>query len=341
MPSFHNIGLQILRKFHVFASKYAVFRYIFYMYVFIALTLLDVKIKVRYKKSYDFVKAWKNIFTKGFDSLFAYETCNELANIIEKTKRPDFFQLLYPDKCAEASISTALAKICAGQLVSQEIKNIWSKRHVTDNDCGRIFSFLNSYPNYALKSLISWLDPRPDFIIRRSRILEFVENKEGAVLDIGCSFNPFLDDYHKNGNSFVVGVDLSSISLRIGKILDSRNVGRLVCGNCESLPFENSSFDIVVCSEVMEHVANPEMLLSEISRVLKKNSSCILSVPMHVVDIQDLTFVQRREHLLRSDPTHRPAFFSYNKLIELFEKYNLHVVSTKKNPYYIFKLKSN
>lgn len=45
------------------------------------------------------------------------------------------------------------------------------------------------------------------------------------------------------------------------------------------MPFENATFDCVLCIEVLEHSEQPDLLLSEIARVIKPNGTCLLTVP--------------------------------------------------------------
>lgn len=47
----------------------------------------------------------------------------------------------------------------------------------------------------------------------------------------------------------------------------------------EHYPFENESFDFVICNAVLEHVENPDFVVSEIWRVLKKGGKAYISVP--------------------------------------------------------------
>jgi SAM-dependent methyltransferase len=52
---------------------------------------------------------------------------------------------------------------------------------------------------------------------------------------------------------------------------------RLVRGDACELPFEDRSFDLVVCLEVLEHLPEPARALRELKRVAR--SGCLLSVP--------------------------------------------------------------
>ena len=49
----------------------------------------------------------------------------------------------------------------------------------------------------------------------------------------------------------------------------------------EPLPFGDSSFDLVLCVETIEHVRDVQLLLSEIRRVLRPRGSLALTTPAH------------------------------------------------------------
>ena len=52
-------------------------------------------------------------------------------------------------------------------------------------------------------------------------------------------------------------------------------------GDAEQLPFEAGTFDRIVCSEVLEHVPDPDVVLAEIARVLKPGGIFVASVPRY------------------------------------------------------------
>lgn len=333
-----SIERKIVTRVSNLIPKHPTIRNLFNLYAFANLKILDRKLRNKYSKNYNFSRVFMRLITKNKNPVFIYEECKNLIWIINKLKKPKFFEELYPNKSAEASIYLCLEKVCEGEYRRGKIKNAWSKNSIRPEDIRLMMSFLNNYPNYALNSLKSWLEPAPHFIIREERIFDSIADKNGTILDIGCSFNPFVDEYTSIEKNFFVGVDLSIISLKIGEILTPKNKGHLVCANAEMLPFKSSSCDIIVCTEVMEHLAFPEKLLQEIFRLLKHDGICVLSVPCHVVDIQSLSLEKKRDLLKHSDATHRIDFYTYNDLVNLFEKNNLRIASLKENPYYIFKL---
>lgn len=60
-------------------------------------------------------------------------------------------------------------------------------------------------------------------------------------------------------------------------IIDSGDTD-IVADACD-LPVEDDSFDLVICRELIEHVLNPVMLLTEMYRVLKKGGYMLITTP--------------------------------------------------------------
>jgi len=52
-----------------------------------------------------------------------------------------------------------------------------------------------------------------------------------------------------------------------------------IVSDAADMPFEDDSFDLVVCQAVLEHIENPLKVISEIKRVLKKNGLFYCTVP--------------------------------------------------------------
>ena len=53
-----------------------------------------------------------------------------------------------------------------------------------------------------------------------------------------------------------------------------------VFGSVTVLPFADQCFDVVLCTEVLEHINEPQRTLSEVYRVLKPEGHVVLSVPL-------------------------------------------------------------
>lgn len=97
-----------------------------------------------------------------------------------------------------------------------------------------------------------------------------------TVLDAGCGegFTLTRLSVNKIGKK-LEGVDFSEDSILIGKKIHPHIT--LNIGDIYKLPYKNDSFDLVISTEVLEHLSKPEEAFREILRVSKKY--CLLSVP--------------------------------------------------------------
>jgi len=102
------------------------------------------------------------------------------------------------------------------------------------------------------------------------------------VLDIGCQYGVFSFYLARKGAS-VTGMDISQRWIERCRREAREKYGHLdlsfLVGDAQELPFDDESFDVVVCSEVIEHVEHPGNVLSEINRVLVPDGVLVLSTP--------------------------------------------------------------
>jgi SAM-dependent methyltransferase len=63
--------------------------------------------------------------------------------------------------------------------------------------------------------------------------------------------------------------------------------------NLESLPFEDRSFDLVLCTQVLEHVLDPAAALRELARVLEQGGTLVLSTDHAGNTVTRLLFAPR------------------------------------------------
>jgi ubiquinone/menaquinone biosynthesis C-methylase UbiE len=75
----------------------------------------------------------------------------------------------------------------------------------------------------------------------------------------------------------VVGLDQTKAG--VAHLASLLPVAEAVIGDAFDLPFEDSSFDVVLCTEVLEHVRQPESLLAELTRVCRPAGTLVLTVP--------------------------------------------------------------
>lgn len=100
------------------------------------------------------------------------------------------------------------------------------------------------------------------------------------VIDVGCGDGGLLELVQKD--SWYTGVDISPTQLAsFRQVLkeSKRNHVRLVHSDVSKLPFPDQSFDLAFACDVLEHVLEPEKVLKEIQRVVKKDGFIIFSIP--------------------------------------------------------------
>ena len=113
----------------------------------------------------------------------------------------------------------------------------------------------------------------PFYFIRRDlykSIKQFAPMLKGKLLDFGCGRKPYeglfrVDEY--------IGIDIEKsghdhIRSKVDVFYDGKHI-----------PFPDGSFDSLFCSEVIEHIFEPDEILQEISRVLKIGAKALITVP--------------------------------------------------------------
>ena len=95
---------------------------------------------------------------------------------------------------------------------------------------------------------------------------------EGILLDIGCN-DCAITNFLGNVNARYVGFDISKKALKRGE-----KKQRVLCDACH-LPVKDNTADMVICTEVIEHINDPKRLISEIARISKVNSKLLISTP--------------------------------------------------------------
>lgn len=145
----------------------------------------------------------------------------------------------------------------------------------------------------------------PDFVFggeeRAAIFREWVGGPGRRILDLGCRYGALTRAYTE-GNS-VVGMDVDHEALaEAAKLGIETRHGDAT----EPLPFEDASFDVVVCGELLEHLPWPGQTVAEAHRVLKPGGWFVGSVPNAYRVKNRLVFLLGRPP--ETDPTHLHMF---------------------------------
>ncbi|MCL0056852.1 class I SAM-dependent methyltransferase [Dehalococcoidia bacterium] len=106
--------------------------------------------------------------------------------------------------------------------------------------------------------------------------------KPQQVLDVGCARGYLVHIFRELGvDSY--GIDLSEYALssapeELQEYLLKVNIDH------EGLPFESGIFDLIMCLDVVEHLANNDQAICEMRRVLKTDGALYVSVPSKLAD---------------------------------------------------------
>lgn len=113
-------------------------------------------------------------------------------------------------------------------------------------------------------------------------------HENDRILDIGCGEGRHTIKAGQQDSTICVGADFgfntlleTRKKLAFHKSFDDlscRSVD-LSCMDVTNLPFLDNSFDIVICSEVLEHIPDDAKAMSELVRILKPGKILAVSVP--------------------------------------------------------------
>ncbi len=137
---------------------------------------------------------------------------------------------------------------------------------------------MKDYYEELWERLPSRLTP-PDWELRRAFLLS--ELKPGdRVLDLGSGAGEFTAEVARQGAHDVIGAEVAQAAIDRAREHHPGLDFRLIPFD-GPLPFEDSAFDLVWASEVIEHVADTARWLSEVRRVLGPGGRLLVTTPSH------------------------------------------------------------
>ncbi|MDD3860586.1 MAG: class I SAM-dependent methyltransferase [Bacteroidales bacterium] len=124
----------------------------------------------------------------------------------------------------------------------------------------------------------------PTLRYRQNYILKMIKNlnlpESSVILDAGCGPGDLLLSLDQNFKA-LFGIDIAEemISIANKKLVSHKNKNiTFNCGDIENLNFNDSQFDIIVCSGVVEYLKDDIIWMKEIKRVLKPDGYLIINV---------------------------------------------------------------
>jgi ubiquinone/menaquinone biosynthesis C-methylase UbiE len=163
----------------------------------------------------------------------------------------------------------------------------WNEEMVQRYDIDRYYE--RSHP------LVRWIEQR-----RLSVLSDFAAARPNSrVLEVGCGAGHVLQRF---AGARRTGVDLSTTMLaRARKRLGQD--AELIRASAEQLPFDPQSFDVVICTEVLEHTQHPDVVIRELARVATPDARIVVSIPNEAN-------IDRAKRFIRSVPVLRTVLRS-------------------------------
>src|SRR5919204_3261649 len=124
-----------------------------------------------------------------------------------------------------------------------------------DSGAGRRKPSLRS-PTYAVRApLARWL--------RDEARLAAARERQPRLLDVGCGVKPY-EPFFRGAVATYVGVDVANPAADLE-------------GTVEAIPVDDGSFDIVLCTQTLEHVGDPARAIRELRRVVAREGRVLAS----------------------------------------------------------------
>lgn len=105
-----------------------------------------------------------------------------------------------------------------------------------------------------------------------------VPERSANILDVGCGQGALSRELQERGYLRLSGCDWLPCEALTAKARDF-NYAQVDINATGLAHYADSSFDAVVCSDVIEHLENPAKALAEIARVLRTGGKAVVSVP--------------------------------------------------------------
>ena len=135
----------------------------------------------------------------------------------------------------------------------------------------------------------------------KNALIASLTEPSDVILDIGCGSGGLLRDLHRRGYRSLHGLEISSYA--IGRL---RAEGfEMHYGKLPWIPLPDAQFDVVIASQVLEHVIRRRRFLAEMARVLKPGGSAFIFVPDNC-----LGPISEPEHVIKYDAESLARFVS-------------------------------
>lgn len=161
----------------------------------------------------------------------------------------------------------------------------------------------------------------------REDILPLIPQDASHILDVGCGAGRMGAVLKARPEKpLVAGIEMDPEAARLARLsLDDVVEGNIEAGD---LPYEDDSFDCIICADVLEHLVDPLPVLNKLKRCLKPEGTLVASIPnvqYHglIHHLTEGNWTYQKEGIL--DETHL-RFFTFGEIEKLFASAGFEIV---------------
>ncbi|MGB8843325.1 MAG: methyltransferase domain-containing protein [Aliidongia sp.] len=117
----------------------------------------------------------------------------------------------------------------------------------------------------------------------KNRLIESLTSPDQRILDIGCGNGGILRHLQNRGYTGLVGLEHSAYACRR---LAGEGIN-MIQGSLHDLPETEAPFDVVIASQVLEHIIRRDRFIREIKKVLRPEGCVLVFVPNNCLNPLD------------------------------------------------------
>lgn len=177
---------------------------------------------------------------------------------------PDCHHSLVGDKCGHCSFAV------------RQVDGLPVYLSKSDFADSTFATYTENYETISQDDLQSSIQEESYLRTQTDKFVGYLGDVAGAdVCEIGVGKGLLLSQLEKMPLKSLVGVDIATNYL---KMLQGKVKAKLIIANAENLPFENQ-FDVIVSSDVLEHVLNVGDFMISVNHSLRMNGRVLIKVP--------------------------------------------------------------
>jgi ubiquinone/menaquinone biosynthesis C-methylase UbiE len=135
--------------------------------------------------------------------------------------------------------------------------------------------------------------------------------KLSNILDIGCGKNTIAKEFNYS-KLYLIDINIKSLK---NNQLKTKDGTLCINGDIFNLPISSSSIDLILCKQVLHHLKEPQLINSELYRILKSHAYFYL-IDI-IVDIEDAFFncasyIRNKNHI---------RYYSLREIFDIFSEH--------------------